>query len=234
MSDHCSVFINAGAVVLLSADMLEQEKCDVMNSVLFAQLVADKKYPALTSLGEWYGAYREVLQTGWLQKAVAWDNFTLDASSTCTMMTWVEKRLGTYVDQTKVTEFTRLLNRVAQLPCTLPAIERLCKRVQGTRSPEPACRVRLQVILAQRGPVLNSVCVEFETGHITTNPLGSLFSTGPVPGDIQLRCFQANLSDALYAPVRDAIIKKLGDKAAKNIIDISDAVEPEVTGAVSL
>ncbi|BBP61702.1 hypothetical protein [Pseudomonas sp. St316] len=233
MSDHCSVFINAGAVVLLSADMLEQEKCDVMNSVLFAQLVADKKYPALASSGEWYGAYREVLQNGWLQKAVMWDNFTLDTPSKYAMMSWVEKRMAAYVDQTKVTEFTRLLNRVAQLPCSLPAIERLRERVQGPRSPEP-CRVRLQVILAQRGPVLNSVCVEFEAGHITGNPLGPLFSTDPVPGTIQLRCFQASLSDALYAPVRDAIIKKLGDRATQNIFDISDAVEQEVTGAVSL
>lgn len=234
MSDDCSVFINAGAVVLLSADMLEQEKCDVMNSVLFAQLVASKKYPALSSSGEWYGAYREVLQNGWLQKAVTWDNFTLDTPSKYTMMSWVEKRLGAYVGQTKMTEFTRLLNRVAQLPCALPAIEGLREWVQGPKSPELSCRVRLQVILAQRGPVLNVVCLEFDTRHSTANPLGPLFSTDTVPGTIQLRCFQANLSEALYAPVRDAIIKKLGDKAARNIFDISDAVEHGVTGAVSL
>lgn len=243
MSDHCSVFINAGAVVLLPTDMLEQEKCDVLNSVLFAQLVASKKYPTLSPPGDWYGAYREVLQNGWLQKAVTWDKFTLGSPVKYNMMAWVEKRLGAYVDPSKVTELTRLLRRVAQLPCTLPALELLREHVQRPSLPETAkpakptdetgCRVRLHIILAQRGPVLNSVCVEFENGHVIANPLELLFSTDPVLGIIQLRCFQANLSDALYAPIRDAVIKKLGDKAAKNIFDISDAVE-QVSGAVSL
>ncbi|MGX9569704.1 MULTISPECIES: hypothetical protein [Pseudomonas] len=241
MKDQYSVFINAGAVVLLANDMLEQERRDVLSSVLFAQLVANKKYPALSQPGEWYGAYREVLQNGWLQRAVAWDRFTLNASEKCNIIAWVEKQLEAHVDRTIVTDVTRLLNRVAQLSCTLPAIDLLREHVQGPRQPEPAkttvergYRVRLQVILAQPGPVLNSVCVDFEAGQVTSNPLGALFSTDQVLGNIQLRCFQANLSDALYAPLRDAIVKKLGGKATENIFDISDAVEHQVSRAVCL
>lgn len=234
MKDRYSVFINAGAVILLPTDMREQERRDVLNSVLFAQLVANKKYPALSQPGEWYGAYREVLQNGWLQKAVTWDRFTLNAPAKCNMVAWVGKQLEAHVDRAVVAEVTRLLNCIAQLSCTLPAIDLLREHVQGPRQPEPAYRVRLQVILAQPGPVLNSVCVEFETGQVISNPLGSLFSADQVLGNIQLRCFQANLSDALYAPLREAIVKKLGDKAAENIFDISAVVEQQVSGAVSL
>ena len=45
MDNQYSVFIDAGAVVLLSSTLLAQERQDVLNSVLFAQLVANKKYP---------------------------------------------------------------------------------------------------------------------------------------------------------------------------------------------
>lgn len=238
MEEHYSVFINAGAVVLLPLGMKEQERLDVLESVLFAQLVANKKYPDFSQTGEWYNAYREVLKNGWLQKAVMWDSFTLNAASKCNMVDWLGNRLGKYVDQTVATEVIRVLNRVAQLPCTLPAIELLREHVQRHKVPEPSettvetgCKVSLQVILAQHGPVLSSVYVEFETSEpVISNPLGQLFATDNVLGNIQLRCFQANLSNALYEPLRDAIIKKLGDKAAKNILDVSDTVERELPG----
>lgn len=238
--DHYSVFINAGAVVLLPVSMVEQERLDVLNSVLLAQLVANRKYPAFSHTGEWYDAYREVLKDGWLQKAVAWGGFTLDAGSKCNMVDWVGSRLGEFVDRTIVTEVTGVLNRVAQLPCTLPAIELLRKHVQRQKDPGPSettvetgCKISLQVILAQQGPVLSRVYVEVETTEqVISNPLGQFFSSDTVLGNIQLRCFQANLSNALYEPLRDAIVKKLGDKAAKNILGVSDAIEHELpTGA---
>lgn len=241
MKDHCSVFIDAGAVVLLPTDLTGQDRLDVLNSVLFAQLVASKKYPALARSSDWYSAYREVLNNGWMQKAVSWDNFTLAASSKTHLMGCVEERLGEYVERTLITQVTDVLKRVAQLSSTLPAIELLREHAHRPKSPDSSevphkapDRIRLQVILAQPGPVLSSVCLEFEPEHVTPNPLGQLFSTHPVVGNIQLRCFKASLSQALYAPFRDAIVHKLGDKAARNIIDISAAVEQAQPGTGAL
>ncbi|MBT2339266.1 MULTISPECIES: hypothetical protein [Pseudomonas] len=234
MSDHCSVFINAGAVVLLPMNMPAQDRLDVLNSVLFAQLVANKKCSELSRAGEWYGAYREVLKNGWLQKTMKWDHFSLNAPSTDNLMGWVQKRLGASVEPTRVAQLTRVLKRLAELSGTQPAIELLREQVLHPKEPEPLEAglettdiVRLQVLLGQPGPVLSSAYLEFEARHVTANPLGLLFSTDHALGNIQLRCFQADLSQALYAPFRDAIVKKLGDKAARHIVDISDAVAHE-------
>lgn len=233
MNNGYSVFINAGAVVIVSPDMAGQEKSDVLDSVLFAQLVANKKYPAYTQAQIWYDEYRDVLKNGWLQKTAAWDNFTLDEQSNFNAAHWLGRRLGEYVDPTVADEVTRLLNRVAQLPGTLPDIEQLreqtCKRkepVPPSETDEAVGRVCLQVILARRAPLLSSISLSYETTQrAISNPLGQCLSVANVVGNLQSRCFQANLSKELYAPLRGAIVRKLGDKPTKHVFDISDDVE---------
>ncbi|WLH01920.1 hypothetical protein [Pseudomonas beijingensis] len=232
MNDRYSVFINAGVVLVLPRDMTGQEKSDVLDSVLFAQLVANKKYPAYAQTQIWYDEYRDVLKNGWLQKAVAWNNFTLDEQSSVTAAHWLGHRLGEYVDRTVADEVTRLLNRVAQLPDTLPAIEQLrdqtCKRKEVVPSSEAVGRVCLQVILAGQGPLLSSVSLSYETTQSAiSNPLGQCLSVANVVGNLQSRCFQVNLSKELYDPLRGAIVQKLGDKPTKHVFDISGNVERE-------
>lgn len=235
MNDRYSVFINAGVVLVLPRNMADQEKRDVLDSVLFAQLVANKKYPAYAQAQIWYDEYRDVLKNGWLQKTAAWDNFTLDEQTNFTAAHWIGRRLGKYVDRTVADEVTRLLSCVAQLPATLPAIEQLrdqaCKRketVPSSEIDETVGRVCLQVILAEQGPLLSSVSLSYETRQLAiANPLGQCLSVANVVGNLQSRCFQVNLSKELYDPLRDAIVQKLGDKAAKHVFDISGDVERE-------
>lgn len=235
MNDRYSVFINAGVVVVLSPDMAGQEKSDVLDSVLFAQLVADKKFPAYAQVQKWYDEYRDVLKIGWLQKATAWDNFALDEQANFNAAHWLGRRLGEYVDRTAADEVTRVLSHVAQLPGTLPAIEQLreqaCKRKDPVPSPETdeaVGRVCLQVVLAGQGPLLSSVSLSYETAQpAISNPLGQCLSVAHVVGNLQSRCFQANLSKELYDPLRSAIVHKLGDKPTKHVFDISGTVERE-------
>ncbi|WP_413793866.1 MULTISPECIES: hypothetical protein [unclassified Pseudomonas] len=233
MNEGYSVFINAGVIAILSPGMAGQEKNDVLDSVLFAQLVANKKYPAYAQAPNWYDEYRDVLKNGWLQKTAAWDNFTLDEQSNFSAAHWLGRRLGDYVDPTVAEEVTRLLSRVGQLPGTLPAIEQLREQTCKPKEPTPlsateeaAGRVCLQVILARQGPLLSSVSLSYETTQpAISNPLGQCLSVANVVGHLQSRCFQANLSKALYDPLRGAIVQKLRDKPTKHVFDISGNVE---------
>lgn len=233
MNDRYSVFIDAGAVVILPRDMAVQDKSDVLDSVLFAQLVANKKYPAYVQAPKWYDEYREVLKNGWLQKAATWKNFALDEQTRIDAAHWLGHRLEESVDPVAADEFTQLLSRVAQLPANLPAIEQLreqaCKGREPAQSPAPdqvVGRVCLQVILARPGPLLSSVYLGYETAQpITFNPLAQCLSAANVVGNLQSRCFQANLSKELYEPLRGAIVQKLGDRPAKHVFDISTHIE---------
>ncbi|MBC3385957.1 hypothetical protein [Pseudomonas sp. SWRI179] len=238
MGEHYSVFVNAGAVILMPQDMLEQERLDVLNSVLFAQLVADKRNPNFSQMQAWYETYREVLSSAWLQREVAWKSLAVGDASTFKLTDWVGAPLAGHLDSATRDDVCRVLNRVAQLPVTSPAIDVLREHVRKFKdgpssgaAVEAACKVSLQVILAQHGPVLNSFYVEFNTTEqVVSNPLGQSFATDNILGNIQLKYFQVNLSDALYGPLREAIIKKLGDKTVKNIFDVSDANQHELAG----
>ncbi len=65
---------------------------------------------------------------------------------------------------------------------------------------------------------MNSLLVEFKTAaQVSGRPLDCFLSSDKVLGDVRLRWFEANLSNVLYASLRDAIVKKLGDRAAENI-----------------
>jgi hypothetical protein len=244
MGAQYSVFVNAGAVVLLSSALLEQERQDVLNSVLFAQLVANKKYPEFTLGDGWYDTCQGVLKDSWLQRAVAWDSFGTDAESKRAMVQWVESRLEDQAGNITIAGIAGVFNDIAQLPCNHPATELLREQmsrqknieVSGTPA-EAVSDVRLQIIVVGQGAVMSSLFIEFETNvHTLTDPLGHLFSSDNVLGNIRLRWFQANLSSVLYVSLRDAIVKKLGDKAAKNILYISDIKPvglPSTAGAPS-
>lgn len=238
MSDY-SIVINAGSIVLLPPELERQQRLDVLESVLFAQMVAAKKYPGFQQAILRYDAYREVLKNGWLQRAAAWKEFT-PAAASFNVPAWLCAQLSEHVEQAAIDKVTRALKDVAQLSCTLPGIKLLCETAcqQGTpASPsvgaETVYKVCMQIIFVQPGPTLSSVYVAFETTeHITANPLAQVFASDRVVGNIRLRYFKANLSAALYEPVRLAITRKLGDKASTNIIDISHIAQGDGEGAV--
>lgn len=226
MDDQYSVFIDAGAVVLLSSALLEQERQDVLNSVLFAQLVANKKYPKFARADGWYETYLGVLKDSWLQRSVAWDSFAVDDASKRAMVNWVENRLEAPSARTTIAHVMRAFNDVVHLPDTHPAIERLREQTLRPENDEdgdsPAsCNVRVQIIVARQGLLMDSLFVEFKTtGQGANDPLGHLFSTEHVQGNIYLRWFNANLSPVLYGSIREAVVRKLGDKAANNILAV--------------
>ena len=67
-----AVFVDAGSLVCFSSEHVinEQQKKDVLNSILLSQLAADKKYNRFTDPSDWYAFYREVAsQIGWITQS---------------------------------------------------------------------------------------------------------------------------------------------------------------------
>jgi hypothetical protein len=62
--------------------LTEENKADVLNSELLAQLAASKKYDRQTQAMLWYGAYREVLENiGWVIQTYGFKTFTMGKAS---------------------------------------------------------------------------------------------------------------------------------------------------------
>ena len=60
-------FINDRSLVSFATGVTASKRWDVLDSILFAQLAADKKYDLHTDTFDWYSRYHEVLRTlGWV------------------------------------------------------------------------------------------------------------------------------------------------------------------------
>lgn len=68
MDKEYSVFVNAAAIVLAPCALRRTEVDDLMNSVLLAQLVADKSLLRAPAV-DWYATYLEVLSVAWISVA---------------------------------------------------------------------------------------------------------------------------------------------------------------------
>ena len=65
-------FVDAGSLVCFSSENMinEQQKKDVLNSILLSQLAANKRYNRFTDPSDWYAFYRKVAsQIGWITKS---------------------------------------------------------------------------------------------------------------------------------------------------------------------
>ena len=67
-----AVFVDAGSLVCFSSKLVinEQQKKDVLNSILLSQLAADKKFNRFTDPSDWYAIYRKMAsQIGWITQS---------------------------------------------------------------------------------------------------------------------------------------------------------------------
>ena len=72
-----SAQVNAGSLTSFTEKLSGQNKEDVQNSTLFAQLGSDKKFDRNTQPMDWYGYYTYILGgIGWNQPAFAFDSYT--------------------------------------------------------------------------------------------------------------------------------------------------------------
>ncbi|UVK99386.1 hypothetical protein [Pseudomonas sp. B21-048] len=199
---------------------------DLVNSVLLAQLVANKEVEKNSEVN-WYNAYVKVLDDFWLRQTKAREERLITENCGESMIEWVAAAMSKGApDEGQATATT--LARVASVLGTEPAMSLLRSHVQKTSAdeltevPAPAKVVRLLVILARTPSSVISVYLEFKTRkEISPNPLAQLLQAEDVEGTVSMRYARAYLSETLYGPARDAIALKIREKLKGNIAMLS-------------
>ena len=240
MDEHDFLCVSAGAVVSISSGMSESQRDDVVNSVLFAQRVASKKFPGADSSEAWYDLYLEVLRSGWLKTDAAWNSSPPEPHAYWTITQAITLELDKMTSEQTIIRIQRALSVIGQQDDCAPVIQLLRRYIQvpsgeaSITSDEESAKVRLLVILADQGPSLTSVVVEFDSAQpILPNPLNQAFASQQVKGDIGLKVYCAELSYVLYDPARDRIISKLGDKVTTEIARLSPLIDVDHSGECS-
>ncbi|MFU2329254.1 hypothetical protein [Pseudomonas sp. NFX98] len=230
MSKECSVFVNGAAIVLVSTGYGGAKEKDLMNSILFAQLVANKRV-IKNSATNWSTEYLGVLGDFWVRNFKVRHDISLEKNQLAAPVEWAAMAMANS-DEGEVRALAESLEWIARLPCSSPELNMLRSKAQpasvGDEMLDPASlkAVRLLVILAQNPPSMTCLCLEFKTRKaLEGNPWTQHFRAEDVDGPVSARYFRATLSETLYELYRNAIALKVRDRLSDNVVSLAKAVD---------
>jgi hypothetical protein len=233
-----SVLIVAGAVVLVPAADKPQRYQDLINSLLLAQLAANKKLEKTPGIA-WYDVYMEFLDKYWLRHSRARLDLSVAQGNSVSVIDWMVAPEYEDAWEQRVVA-SAVMRRLAALSASEPAVGLLRGYMQKSasdvaRDPSDVSRtVRLLAVVANSPTSMSSVYIEFETGRILSdNPLAELFQAEDIRGSVCRRSASAHLSETLYGPVRAAIALKVQDRLEADValLRLIEDVPAEENGA---
>ncbi|WP_435034588.1 hypothetical protein [Pseudomonas neuropathica] len=222
MESDCSVLIVGGAILLVPGSVKPGDYDDVINSILFAQLVADKQVAKDSSV-DWYDAYSQVLDNFWLRFVKTREDNHLGPESAVSAATLIVAAMAKMEDDLgRLT--AEAISRLAKAPESHPAIDVLRRHMYKAgdasveRTTEAAEGAHVLVIVARTPDLLSSVYIRIQTRQaLDRHSLATLGRGADLRGVITLRCAQANLSEDLYRLAREGVALKVKDRIAANV-----------------
>ena len=221
MARQCTLIAVGNAVVAVSKVEGREMYGDLINSILLAQLVANKKIKNKTA-DQWYDAYVSVLDDFWIRNLKFRLDLSLGSNPDASPLEWVVAAMQGSGAQDQA--FDNFLRYAARMPRSVPALNVLCDNAQEYSgeedvSPRPPLKsVRLLAILAQNPTSFTSVYVDFQTRQeLTPNPWSQRLKVEEMQGPVCVRYARANLSETLYMLARETLALKIRDRLPEHV-----------------
>lgn len=215
-SGEKSAQVNAGSLTSFTERLEGQQKADVQNSTLLAQLASDKQYSRYTAPMDWYKFYIDVLgKIGWNQPAFAFDVYS-SGEATVKLDSAVLGILAAIATNDEVA-------LVAETMGALKGLSDDSKQMRiwsaNSNSGNNGNFQIFPVDALQNGDVVMTLCgMQFDA--TTTQGRFLWWSWQSTSIKIQRAATKFVLNEQVYARVRQAILDKLGDRAAQFVADI--------------
>lgn len=210
-----AAFVDKGSVVAFVAGVSGQNREDVLNSTLLAQLAADNKFNRETQVMDWYAFYTDVLgKVGWVSQGFNWQKYS-------------SKQMSFTMDEAvlEIAEAAMTGQEELVLVAAMDAMKKL---------PKEDGRLKLFNYSAssdKEGNFQISVCSE-DNGAVAMKTMAFYFSADQSSTDVLFFNFSSasttlnqatdaqTLNSTVYADVRQAVITKLGDNAKNFVLDL--------------
>jgi hypothetical protein len=229
------VFLVAGNLTSVSADVLEKWKKDVVDAILFSQLYASSKISKFTDSQRWYEKYTEAMsKTKWQTGGFRFSKIELDEGGTVVFNVLVQKRIGSVVGLPQAEQFEQLMCSIqqgyaAEAIASLPEDHAMVFQVNEKTS--TVSTVVLHVILVGRGPAICSALVCFKTTQkIKRDFFHQEFKSELIVGDIEIGISELVLDRNAYekARMREKILVSLPELTDPLVLDITAKDDDQV------
>jgi hypothetical protein len=209
-------FVDAGILLSFVASVPDQKREDALNSILLAQLAADKQYSRFDQPDSWYEFYANTLSNVTWQVIQSHTGHYTPLAGTFTLEEVILDLLKAHVSDEESNLVKGTLKTIEELPDDDTRVE-----VYGAFSHT------LHVVDVQVGvlSLLENLWMAgsvFATEQDVKIVPGQEFIASKVIGEIKTIIFNGALYEDLYAGVRDAVIEKLGRKRTELILSLTD------------
>ena len=211
-------FVNAGSLVSFVSGISEQNREDVLNSTLLAQLAADKKHNRSreTDTDKWYDYFKMVLsKIGWVVQEFQFEQYQSHGQTL--------KVASTILDVIRGIVSGKELEAVERTIQSLQTSEKEpWWEVFSRKSSGPSTNGNFQVLPCKQDEsdqvVMSVGAFYFSAKTTQTRWLWFNYSSADI--SVYKGMQTSTLNKSVYDQVREAIIKKLGDNATKFIGDL--------------
>jgi hypothetical protein len=207
--------VNAGSLTSFVGDIDVQQKSDVMNSTLLAQLGANKQYDRFTDPMRWYKFYIQVLQkVGWNIPGFAFEPYT-SGKSTINLDSEVLKILARIATHSEIELIAATINCLKGQSAGSKALNIWDANTSSGNSGSfqifPVASVNDTVVM-----VLNAMQFKATTSHG-----GFLWWTwSSTQIQVQTAAGKFELNNDIYRQNRQQVLDKIGDKSTTFISDL--------------
>lgn len=204
-----SVYVCAGAVLVLSPALSPSCKKDVLDTIALARLAADEDVREGLHVSRWFDAYSEVLSAcGWSAFVQQMYDTPPIGGATLSSNEILLELARQYLSDGQATLVSKALDRLAQMPVDDPLIEQI--RPICLTSANEQKRLTAMIGVVEEGGFLSMVSAGFnlqETISLCSFERGS-GKPGPV-GNITRRTYSARFDQGRYAAFRQDTVEWL-------------------------
>lgn len=214
-------YVDSGIVVTFPADVEIQRQQDVLDSLLFAQLSADKSHQRQTDPSNWYSYFDYILQNiGWVLSSIDFD-VDVTKKPTFVMSSLALNQMvqnGSSAEEVEV--FRKIFNVLHSLPDKDPLIELLYKNIYNDDSNAASLILASFEVSKTKEVTLKLIMFSLEaTGEAAYRYLLHLYDSKNVTFS-KAKSSTMVLNEQIFDKIRSTIVEKLGDKVKSMISEL--------------
>lgn len=210
-----TAFVDGGSVVAFVAEVSGQNREDVLNSTLLAQLAADKKFNRETQVMDWYGFYTNVLgKLGWTQQGFNWKKYE------ATQMSFTMDKVVLDIAKAALTGQELLVIAAAlDAMSKLPEQDGKLRLFNHSASSDTEGNFQISVCTETNGAVaMKTMAFFYNSEQQSTDVLFFNFSSKST--NLQQSTNIQTLSPSVYGQVRNSVLEKLGKNAQDFVLEL--------------